>query len=90
MVDNKFPGKDISEKDIKEKFPLCAKKNKNHYSVFEVEGVEFGADTIPVMAGPNMVESKELILEIKRVKMYYFLLIIFLDLHKLDQKFQHY
>tara|TARA_Y200000002_G_scaffold131739_1_gene108562 strand:+ start:47084 stop:47977 length:894 start_codon:yes stop_codon:yes gene_type:complete len=64
MVDNKFPGKDISEKDIKEKFPLCAKKNKNHYSVFEVEGVEFGADTIPVMAGPNMVESKELILDV--------------------------
>ena len=50
MVDNKFPGKDITESDIKEKFPLCAKKNKNHYSKFEVAGVEFGGDTIPVIA----------------------------------------
>ena len=64
MVDNKFPGKDITESDIKEKFPLCAKKNKNHYSKFEVAGVEFGGDTIPVMAGPNMVESEELILDV--------------------------
>ena len=30
------------------------------------------------------------ILEIKKVKMYYFSLIIFLDLHRLAQKFQHY
>ncbi len=64
MVDNKFPGKDITEKDIKEKFPLCAKKNQNHYSKFDVEGVEFGGNIIPVMAGPNMVESKELILDV--------------------------
>ena len=28
MIENKFPGKDISEDDIKEKFPLCAKKIK--------------------------------------------------------------
>ena len=27
---NKFPGKDISQEDIKTKFPLVAKKNKNH------------------------------------------------------------
>ena len=64
MIDNKFPGKDITESDIKDKFPLCAKKNKNHYSKFDVAGVEFGGDTIPVMAGPNMVESKELILDV--------------------------
>ena len=25
-MDNKFPGKDISEEDIKTKFPLAAKK----------------------------------------------------------------
>ena len=64
MIENKFPGKDITEDDIKEKFPLCAKKNKNHYSKFEVAGVEFGGNTIPVMAGPNMVESEELILDV--------------------------
>ena len=64
MIENKFPGKDITEDDLKEKFPLCAKKNKNHYSKFEVAGVEFGGNTIPVMAGPNMVESEELILDV--------------------------
>ena len=58
MIENKFPGKDISEDDLKEKFPLCAKKNQNHYSKFEVAGVEFGGNTIPVMAGPNMVRSE--------------------------------
>ena len=64
MLDNKFPGKDITDSDIKEKFPLCAKKNQNHYSIFEVAGVEFGGSTIPIMAGPNMVESEELILDV--------------------------
>ena len=64
MIENKFPGKDISEDDIREKFPLCAKKNQNHYSKFEVSGVEFGGNTIPIMAGPNMVESEDLILDV--------------------------
>tara|TARA_B100000787_G_scaffold108591_1_gene80762 strand:+ start:308 stop:1198 length:891 start_codon:yes stop_codon:yes gene_type:complete len=64
MIENKFPGKDITEDDIREKFPLCAKKNKNHFSKFEVAGVEFGGNTIPIMAGPNMVESEELILDV--------------------------
>jgi len=69
MIENKFPGKDISESDLKDKFPLCAKKNINHFSKFEVAGVEFGGKTIPVMAGPNMVESEELILDVaKNVK----------------------
>ena len=26
MIENKFPGKDISESDLKDKFPLVAKK----------------------------------------------------------------
>ena len=64
MHDNKFPGKDITPEDIKNKFPLCAKKNDADYSVFEVAGVEFGGNTVPIMAGPNMVESKELILDV--------------------------
>ena len=61
---NKFPGKDVSEQDIKEKFPLIAKKNSNHFSRFEVSNVEFGGNTIPIMAGPNMVESLDLILDV--------------------------
>ena len=68
-MDNKFPGKDISLEDIKTKFPLVAKKDASHKSVFEISGVEFGGKTIPIFAGPNMVESRELIFDIaKNVK----------------------
>ena len=65
-MDNKFPGKDISYEDIKTKFPLAAKKNKNHKSVFKIAGVEFGGKNIPIFAGPNMVESKNLIFDIAK------------------------
>ena len=69
MMDNKFPGKDISLEDIKTKFPLVAKKDASHKSVFEISGVEFGGNVIPIFAGPNMVESRELIFDIaKNVK----------------------
>ena len=60
-IENKFPGKDVSHEDLETKFPLFAKKNDSHKSRFKVAGVEFGGDLIPVFAGPNMVESKELI-----------------------------
>ena len=36
-MDNKFPGKDISEEDIKTKFPLVAKKGPGHYSKFTIK-----------------------------------------------------
>ena len=61
-MQNKAPGKDISTEDLLEKFPLAAKKNIHHKSKFEISGVEFGGDTIPIFAGPNMVESEDLIL----------------------------
>ena len=68
-MDNKFPGKDISQEDLKNKFPLVAKKNKLHKSKFTVSGIEFGGNILPIFAGPNMVESRELILDIaKNVK----------------------
>lgn len=68
-LENKFPGKDISSEDLINKFPLAAKKHKNHKTKFEVAGVEFGGDTIPIFAGPNMVESQELIIDVaKNVK----------------------
>ncbi len=68
-MDNKFPGKDISLEDIKSKLPLTAKKNSKHISKFKISGVEFGGNSIPIFAGPNMVESKNLILDIaKNVK----------------------
>ena len=63
MIQNKAPGKDVSANDMIEKFPLASKKNNTHYSKFEVSGVPFGDSLIPIMAGPNMVESEELIVE---------------------------
>lgn len=63
-IENKFPGKDISPEDQLTKFPLVSKKDRAHRSCFKVCGVEFGGDLIPVFAGPNMVESRELILDI--------------------------
>ena len=63
-MDNKFPGKDISSEDLTSKFPLTAKKNSEHKSKFIISGVEFGGNTIPIFAGPNMVENKELIFNV--------------------------
>ena len=63
-IENKFPTKDISQEDLKNKFPLVAKKNPTHQSKFEIAGIEFGGDLIPIFAGPNMVESKELIFDV--------------------------
>ncbi len=65
-MDNKFPGKDITLEDIKTKFPLVAKKHPNHYSSFNIAGVPFGKKLIPIFAGPNMVESKELIFDVAK------------------------
>lgn len=62
-IENKFPGKDITIEDIKTKFPLVAKNNKNHISKFKISGVEFGSSLVPIFAGPNMVESYRLIMD---------------------------
>ena len=61
-MENKFPGKDISTEDLTDKFPLAAKKNINHRSVVSVAGIDFGSALVPIFAGPNMVESKDLIM----------------------------
>ena len=60
-VENKFPGKDLTDDDLAGKTPLVAKKSPDHRTKFTCGGVEFGGDLIPVMAGPNTVETEELI-----------------------------
>lgn len=62
MIENKAPGKDISSEDMASKFPLAARKEGEETSRFEVAGVEFGGPLIPIMAGPNTVESRDMIL----------------------------
>lgn len=63
-IENKVPGKDVLQSDLKDKFPLVAKTNAEHISKFSVSGVEFGSELVPVFAGPNMVESEALIHDI--------------------------
>lgn len=63
-IENKFPGKDISPEDLENKFPLVARKDPAHKSRFTIAGVEFGGPLVPVFAGPNMVESREMILDV--------------------------
>jgi len=65
-LSNKFPGKDVSQEDIETKFPLVAKRSAEHKSLFTIAGVEFGGTNIPIFAGPNMVESEELIVNVAR------------------------
>jgi len=60
-IENKAPGKDVSEEDMETKFPLAAKISPDHKSLFSVAGVEFGGPLVPVFAGPNMVENEDLI-----------------------------
>lgn len=63
-MDNKAPGKDITDEDMIDKFPLAAKKSPDHLSRFTIAGVEFGTDLIPVFAGPNTVENRDQIIDI--------------------------
>lgn len=63
-MENKFPGKDVSAEDMRSKFPLAAKKNDSHKSIIDIAGVLFGGQHVPVFAGPNMVESEELIVDV--------------------------
>lgn len=63
-IENKVPGKDVLPSDLTDKFPLVAKQYQDHVSKFTISGVEFGGELVPVFAGPNMVESEDLINEI--------------------------
>ena len=59
-MDNKFPGKDISSKDLKDKFPLASSLNKK--KIVKIQNkISFGGDQIPIISGPNGVENKDLI-----------------------------
>ncbi len=61
-MNNKFPGKDISEEDLVSKIPLSASKGKT--VPVTCAGVTFGGESVPIVAGPNTVESEEMIVDI--------------------------
>lgn len=61
-IENKAPGKDVTDEDMASKFPLAAIKPDGKHTRFKVKGVEFGGPLIPIMAGPNTVENRDMIL----------------------------
>ena len=63
MIQNKAPGKDVTPEDLESKIPLAAATLKRPKSTFSVAGTTFGGELVPIMAGPNMVESEEMIVE---------------------------
>ena len=73
-MENKFPGKDITEDDLKDKFPLSSSKNKKKIVKISKD-ISFGLSDVPIIAGPNTLENKDMIfkccelLEKKKIKM---------------------
>ena len=73
-MENKFPGKDISEEDHKSKFPLSSIKNEKKVVKISKD-ISFGSSLVPVIAGPNTLEDRDMIfkccemLEKKNIKM---------------------
>jgi|TARA_Y100000294_G_scaffold177753_1_gene204628 3-deoxy-7-phosphoheptulonate synthase len=73
-MDNKFPGKDISDEDLKSKFPLTSSLNKKKI-IKITDDILFAEDTCPIIAGPNTVENKDMMfrcaetLEKKKIKL---------------------
>ena len=59
-MDNKFPGKDITDSDLKDKFPLSSSLNKK--KIIKIHNdISFGGDVVPIISGPNGIENKDLI-----------------------------
>lgn len=65
-MENKFPGKDVTEEDLHTKLKLVAKKNPSHRTTVRVGDIVFGEKLIPIMAGPNTVEDESMIVETAR------------------------
>ncbi len=64
-MNNTNPGKDVSEEDLLTKFPLAARSASQANSVIEIsDRVSFGGGNIPLIVGPNLVESEELIFQV--------------------------
>ena len=63
-LSNKEPTKDITKDDIKNKLPLSTSKKKRQVKISK--DIIFGSSHLPIIAGPNGVENKELMLNVAK------------------------
>ena len=63
-LDNKQPTKDITKEDIKYKVKLCTNKKKRN--IYIRSDICFSSKTLPLIAGPNGVESRDLIFKVAK------------------------
>ena len=63
-LNNKFPTKDITLDDLKFKIPLVTSKQK--ITVKVNKELEFTDKVIPIIAGPNGTESRELLFKVAK------------------------
>ena len=61
---NKEPTKDITSDDIKYKLPLSTSKKKREVKISN--NISFGGKNLPVIAGPNGVENKKLMIDVAK------------------------
>ena len=62
MLSNANPGKDVGQEDLETKLKLSTSRSlKNH--IVRVGNVEISQNTFVIMAGPNTVESEQMIVE---------------------------
>jgi 3-deoxy-7-phosphoheptulonate synthase len=58
-MDNKFPGKDITIDDLKNKFPLASSLYKK--KIIKISNkISFGGKQFPIIAGPNTIENRDM------------------------------
>jgi len=65
MLTNKEPTKDISKDDIKNKLPQITSSKKKNIRISNE--IIFGGKNIPIIAGPNGVESEKLMHKVAKV-----------------------
>ena len=63
-LSNKEPTKDITRDDLINKLPLSTSKSKKLVKISK--NISFGGSSIPVIAGPNGVESMSLMIKVAR------------------------
>ena len=63
-LSNKFPTKDITLDDKINKLPLSTSKTKRIVDIGD--GIKFGGKKIPIIAGPNGVESRSLMVGVAK------------------------